>query len=365
MKRISILLLVVLFVLVGFNTFNTAPVGVEHELIEIPSPSLADAIINPRETYKIGVNLPPSYNSSEERFPVVYFLNGYTVYPGKYPLTGAINGAMKNNLMKEMIVVELCGYNMLKGTVYANSPVTGNWEDFVTKDVINYVDQNYRTIAKRESRGIAGHSMGGGGCTNISMKHSDKYAVAYPMSPSIGKGKDAVVKLMFPNDSTMMWLDDISSKMLNVSNKDFQKELLKVIDTSNYNLNWVLAYGMAFAPDFSEPLRMKLPYDRQDDGSYVINEENYAEWAYGFGRLDLKVEKYKQNLLEYKHYSIDCGQSDHLQFIIDGTKYYTSLLSDNNIPYSMHWYDGDHTNKVNEQIYNRVLPRMSLYLERE
>jgi S-formylglutathione hydrolase len=365
MKRISFVFLAVLFLLVAFNTFNAEPVRADYELIEIPSPSLADALINPRQTYKISVNLPASYNTSEERFPVVYYLNGYTVHSGEYPLTSAVNGAMENNSVREMIVVEISGHNMLQGTMYANSPVTGNWENFVTKDVITYIDQNYRTIAKRASRGIVGHSMGGAGCTNISLKHSDKYAVAYPMSPAIGEGRDAIVEMMFANDSIMMWLDDISTKMLNVSNKDFQKVLTKVIDTSNYNLTWVLGYGMAFAPDLSQPLRMKLPYDKQENGSYVINEANYADWANGFGGLDLKVEKYKQNLLQYKHYSIDCGQSDNLQFIIDGTKYYTGLLSDNNIPYSMDWYDGDHTNKVGDQVYSRVLPIMSLYLERE
>jgi len=138
-----------------------------------------------------------------------------------------------------------------------------------------------------------------------------------------------------------------------------------VIDTSNYNLTWILGYGMAFAPDLSQPLRMKLPYDKQENGSYVINEANYADWANGFGGLALKVEKYKQNLLEYKHYAIDCGQSDNLQFIKDGTACYTALLSDHNIPYSMNWYDGDHTNKVGDQVYSSVLPMMSVYLERE
>ena len=365
MNKKVILFLVVLFSIVAFNKFKTESVSVDYELIEIPSPSLADAIIQPRKTYKIGVNLPPSYHTSDKRFPVVYYLNGYTVHAGEYPLTFSINYAFEEKKVKEMIVIEITGHNMFQGTMYANSPITGNWEDFVTKDVINYVDQNYRTYSKRESRAIVGHSMGGGGCTNISFKHSDKYAVAYPMSPAITEGYDTSVKMLFANDSTMMTLEGFSKKMLNVSNKDFQNELTKVIDTSNYNLTWLIGYGMAFAPNESKPLRMDLPFDKQEDGSYVINKKNYAKWANGFGGLDSKVAEYKQNLLQYKHYGIDCGQSDDIQFIIDGTKYYTNLLSEHKIPFSMHWYDGKHSDKVAEQLSNRILPIMSIHLEDE
>lgn len=365
MKRNIALFLTVLFLIVGFSTFKTEPVSVQYNLIEIASPSLADAIISPKQTYQIGVNLPPSYHNSKERFPVIYYLNGYTVHPGEYPMTSSINYALEIKSVKEMIVVELTGYNIFKGTMYANSPITGNWEDFVTKDVINYIDQNYRTIPKRESRGIVGHSMGGGGCTNISFKHSDKYAVAYPMSPAIGAGKDEIMKLLFPSDSTMIFLENLSNKMLNVSNKDFEKVIVKEVDTSNQNLTWLLGYGMAFASNLSQPLRMNLPYEKQENGSYVINEANYEKWANGFGGLDLKVAEYKQNLLEYKHYAINCGQSDNLEFIIDGTAYFAKLLSKNNIPYTMNWYSGGHSDKVGEQLVNSVLPTMSIYLERE
>ncbi len=227
------------------------------------------------------------------------------------------------------------------------------------------MDTNYRTIPKRESRGIAGHSMGGGGSTNISLKHPDKYSVVYLMSPAIGAGEKAIIDSMFPNDSTMMILDDLSQKMAKVDAKDFQKEITKVLDNSNYNLSWILAYGMAFAPDTSQPLKMKLPFNKKANGEYEINKENYALWKNGLGGLEKKVAKYKSNLLQYKHYAIDCGYNDHLQFIIEGTTYYTSLLAKNNIPFSMQWHNGNHSSNFGEQLAKSVFPIMSVYLERE
>ncbi|MFD2937400.1 alpha/beta hydrolase-fold protein [Spirosoma flavum] len=46
---------------------------------------------------------------------------------------------------------------------YTNSTLTGNWTDYIGKDVVAYIDKRYRTIANKNSRGLSGHSMGGNG----------------------------------------------------------------------------------------------------------------------------------------------------------------------------------------------------------
>ena len=77
------------------------------------------------------------------------------------------------------------GDNQLGGSFYVNSPVTGNWEDFVVQEVVGYVDNHYRTIARVESRGISGHSMGGFGSLNIAMLHPDVFGAVYSLSPGL------------------------------------------------------------------------------------------------------------------------------------------------------------------------------------
>lgn len=130
---------------------------------ELPTPSLSDAVISPKETQKVDVYLPSSYNTSDKRYPVVYYLTGFTVHPGEVSPFQWIDSIMTNGYVEQMIFVQISGFNFYQGTMYANSPLTGNWEDFVTQDVIQFIDNNYRTLPERESRGIAGHSMGGGG----------------------------------------------------------------------------------------------------------------------------------------------------------------------------------------------------------
>ncbi len=60
-----------------------------------------------------------------------------------------------------MVIVN--GYNILEGSFFNNSPITGNWEDFVVKDVVNYIDANFRTLPSADSRALIGLSMGGYG----------------------------------------------------------------------------------------------------------------------------------------------------------------------------------------------------------
>ena len=63
--------------------------------------------------------------------------------------------------------------------------VTGNWDDFISKEVVSFVDENYRTLNKRESRAIAGHSMGGFGALNLSMLHPEIFGMCYALSPGV------------------------------------------------------------------------------------------------------------------------------------------------------------------------------------
>ena len=69
------------------------------------------------------------------------------------------------------------------GSMYSSSVTTGDFENYVARDVVAYIDAHYRTIPKRTSRGLVGHSMGGYGASRIGMKHSDVFGSLYIMSP--------------------------------------------------------------------------------------------------------------------------------------------------------------------------------------
>jgi len=123
------------------------------------------------------VIVPPDYEKSRMRYPVLYLLHGYG---GHY-----FNWVQRTNLAEyvrreSLIVVLPEGANLW----YVNSP-KGKEEDHIIKELIPAVDRDYRTIALRGSRAIAGLSMGGYGSLLLGLKYPQLFAVAGSFSGAV------------------------------------------------------------------------------------------------------------------------------------------------------------------------------------
>jgi S-formylglutathione hydrolase len=74
------------------------------------------------------------------------------------------------------------GSNAFGNSMWTNSVTTGNWEDYIALDLVEYIDKKYRTDARSASRGIAGHSSGGYGAIKLAMKHPQVFGAVYALS---------------------------------------------------------------------------------------------------------------------------------------------------------------------------------------
>src|SRR5690606_29115947 len=83
----------------------------------------------------------------------------------------------------EMIIVLPDSKNEHNGAFYSNSVTTGNFENFIADELIEYIDGKYRTLARPESRGLVGHSMGGYGASRIGIRRAERYGALYLMAP--------------------------------------------------------------------------------------------------------------------------------------------------------------------------------------
>ena len=104
------------------------------------------------------VYLPPSYaKEPARRYPVVYFLHGYGVgvetYVGLLRLQEAADKAIADGV-REMILVLPDANTVYSGSMYSNSLTTGDWEGFLSQDLVGYIDSHYRTVANQDSRGL-------------------------------------------------------------------------------------------------------------------------------------------------------------------------------------------------------------------
>ena len=136
-------------------------------------------------------------------YPVVYFLPGYGSElndASQFFSVDKLAALTAENQLSEMILVVPNGSNVLHGSFYVNSPVTGNWEDFITQDVVDYIDLNFRTIQGPEGRGIGGHSMGDFEGFNLAMRHPQLFGASYSLSSAFFNEQGLSESMMFDKE---------------------------------------------------------------------------------------------------------------------------------------------------------------------
>lgn len=151
----------------------------------------------------VTVYLPEGYAADPgKRFPVVYYLTSFFEddrAPWANNAAQALfDQAIAKGVIGGFIMVTADCTKPAGGSWYVNSPATGNWEDFVARELIAWVDARYRTLASSNSRGIAGDRMGGHGAIRLAMRHPEVFGAVYALHP-IGMGPGVQPMFSRPN----------------------------------------------------------------------------------------------------------------------------------------------------------------------
>jgi len=310
------------------------------ERVKVHGASLEGNLEGDSPDREVLVYLPPSYKTSgSRRYPVVYFLHGFTDDPDHWwgfiqhfvNLPEVLDRAFADGSTREVIAAMPNAYTAYQGAMYSNSATTGNWEDFVTDPLVAYLDGHYRTIVSAASRGLAGHSMGGYGALKIGMKHPEIYSSLYVMSPcclsaptaqSAGRGGARA--------------ETIHS----------QAEAAK----ADFGTKAILASAAAWSPNpKNPPLYFDLP---TKDGEF--RPEIAAKWAANAPLA--MIDQYIGYLRRMKALAMDVGLQDGLGRdvkVLDG------ILNDYQVPHTYETYEGDHINHVAQRIEKNVMPFFS------
>jgi endo-1,4-beta-xylanase len=128
---------------------------------------------------EVGYNLyrPPGYDSTQKRYPVVYFLHGRSGHESKHiTLAKHLDHAIRSNQVPPMLMVFVNGG---RRTGYIDSQDgTVMPETMIIEELIPHIDATYRTLPKGGGRAIEGFSMGSGGALRLILKHSDMFSSA-------------------------------------------------------------------------------------------------------------------------------------------------------------------------------------------
>ena len=184
--------------------YESEPRDSELQLKSFISPSLTNNVIGNQATRNVQVYLPKDYDAKgPNAYPVVYLLHGlpfseetYTnqstwdpwVRPGQnwpfqaYPdftqdFRTWVDNLIESGKIDPMIIVmpnaaSDAGFGF---SFYTNSELNGNFEDFIVKDMVNFIDSNYNTKSEPSGRSVVGHSQGGYAAFKLGLLHPDVF----------------------------------------------------------------------------------------------------------------------------------------------------------------------------------------------
>lgn len=166
-RRVRLLKLVLLaFALCLSGWFSLAACGSEVITHTLESPSMAENMLGISSQRRFQVYLPDGYEEGSERYPLFYYIPGWTtggsIYKSKF------DDAIQSQRIKPIIIVHI---DVTEGILFLNSPVFGNSEAFVISELIPFIDREYRTIPDSRARALIGHSMGGYSSLILPVRH--------------------------------------------------------------------------------------------------------------------------------------------------------------------------------------------------
>jgi S-formylglutathione hydrolase FrmB len=245
---------------------------------------------------KYNIALPEKYESTTERYPVLYLLHGLTSNYTAWASLGAPRYARAYDLI---VVMPDVGNSWYANWAKSDEDQKNDWEDFIIKDLIRHVDSNYRTIATREGRAINGLSMGGYGALMLGLKHPDMFCSIGSQSGALSFAKGAAERLR--------------------NGEDLAKKAAARKPSEKPNP----AIGIE---GFSSQA------ERTPKGKLFATADQAD--AYDPFKLVLAVPKEK-----LPHICIDCGTDDRL---IKSSQEFVKLLMDNKIPFTYAESAGGH-----------------------
>lgn len=290
----------------------------------------------------VTVYLPRGYAGSARRYPVVYYLSGFFEDDrAPYVANGAealFDRAIETHAIGPVIVVTADFTTPAGGSWYVNSASTGRWDDFMVRELVPWIDARYRTLARAESRGVAGDRMGGHGAIRFGMLHPDVFGAVYALHP-IGTGPGLQTMFSRPD-----WRLLAAAKSLD----DLHGDGFSLIFTSIFQ---------AHLADPATPLRFAAPA-RLIDGTLAVDPALTERLNASFF-LERQVPLHAANLKRLRGLMFDWARGDANADHIVSNQAFTRVLDSFGVPYEAEEYRGGWGERhwgEGGRIYTELLP---------
>ena len=331
-----------------------APRGsVQVETVE--SRALAGNLPGDPHVRDLHVYLPPGYAESEDRYPVVWCLSGFTgrgrmlLNDGTWTpgLSDRMDALIGSGRCLPMILALPDCFTHLGGSQYVNSTGLGNYEDYVVDELVPHVDARFRTRPTARHRGVMGKSSGGYGSIILGMRHPDVFGAVADHSG------DAYFDYCYRNDFAAAaralreaggvepWLARFHAR---------PKKLHAEIGILN-----IVAMSAAYSPNpENPPAYCDLPFDLETG---AIREDVWSRWLeHDPVRL---VARHAAGLKRLRLLYVDCGTKD--EFFLDlGARLLARRLEELGVPHEHEEFEDGHMDISYR--YDVSLPKLSAAL---
>jgi S-formylglutathione hydrolase FrmB len=337
--------------------------------LEHTSRVLADNPLGDPHVRKLAAWLPPGYDEDAvrgrssgrgRRYPVLFDLVGFTgsglahvnwrPFDENVPERAARLIAEKR--MGPAIIVFPDCFTSLGGNQYVNSSAVGRYADYLTRELIPFVDREFRTLASRDHRGCFGKSSGGYGAIIHAMQYPEHWSaiadhsgdayfewcylpdwprtlneLARYRKPALRPGKQPARARRLADGRD----DGRVSRFLKAM---WDKE--KMSDGEAHAL-MEIAMAATYDPDPRAPLGFRLPVDL-DTGEII--PKRWARWR-EHDPINL-VARHTRALRSMRGIYVDCGWRDqyHLHY---GARILSRELGRHGIAHTYEEFDDTHS----------------------
>lgn len=339
--------------------------------LEITSESIAKNLVGENNVKVVQVYLPPNYEKNKDKnYPVVYFLTGFGDLTFHWfnksydnlSISESMDALINTGTSKDIIIAVVSGKNIYGGSFYSNSPITGNWEDFVVKEVVEKIDLNFRTIKSKNSRGIAGHSMGAHGALEIAMKYPEIFSSVYALSPGMFD-ENGLEDFLFDNNGTKNEIINRKNEFEKLNGTKLESARASLLGAVRKNswTNMKYVYGFAYSGNAKAKTYLDIPYSKV--GEDIKENENLDKWENGFGNIKGKLADYNAKDKKLKAIGIEVGERDEFPWLVRGCDYLNNEMAKMGIDSFYIKFDGMHQDKVKSRFENYLIPFFNENLE--
>lgn len=308
------------------------------EMRPFASAALAGNPLGDPSEREVPVWLPPGAEpgaASGERLPVVFVLAGFTGRPQKYLEThpwhpGVVlryDRAVAAGAAPPAILVLPDAFTKLGGSQYVNSPAVGSYEEYVARELVEWVDAHYPTDPGR--RAVCGKSSGGFGALRLAMRHPDVFRAAGSISGDVG------FELSFAHEipTCLRGLVAHGGDPRAFLASFFEDPRL---DGDAHAVLNVLAMAACYSPNPESELGFDLPMDL---ATGARREDVWRRWL-AFDPL-VACREYVDALRSLALLHLECGLRDqfHLQW---GLRQLVAELERLDVPFEHEEHDGSH-----------------------